>query len=192
MGVDLDGVVADFYEALRPVAEEWLGVPHGTLTKEVSYGLKEWNITGEQYEELHRFAVTQKEIFATQPPIPGAAATLRKLGFNPSIRVRIITHRLFIKYTHEICVRQTTEWLEEQGIPYWDICFMKSKGEVGADLYIEDSPSNIDALTKLGKKVLIFTNSTNRDVRGERANDWVEVETFVLEALAEWKRSQNP
>jgi len=190
LGVDLDGVVADFYEALRPVAEEWLGVQPGTLTKDVSYGLKEWGISLAQYHELHRFAVTQKEIFATQPPIPGAAATLRRLGFNNSIRVRIITHRLFVKYTHDISVRQTTEWLEEQGIPYWDICFMKTKGEVGADLYIEDSPSNIAALKKLGKNVLIFTNSTNKEVDGNRANDWNEVEKFVLAAVAEWKASQ--
>ena len=190
LGVDLDGVVADFYEALRPVAAEWLGVPVDSLTKDVSYGLPEWGLKGGEYEELHRFAVTQKEIFATQHPIPGAAATLRKLGHNDSIRIRIITHRLFVKYTHETSVRQTIEWLEEYGIPYWDICFMKAKGDVGADLYIEDSPSNIVALQKLGKKVLIFTNSTNKHVDGERANSWNEAEEYVLASVAEWKEHQ--
>jgi 5'(3')-deoxyribonucleotidase len=140
---------------------------------------------------LHRFAVAQKEIFATQPPIPGAAAALRRLGYKPEIRIRIITHRLFIKYTHEISVRQTIEWLEEHGIPYWDICFMKAKGDVGADLYIEDSPSNIKALQKAGKNVLIFTNSTNRDVDGERANDWSEAEKIVYEKVEKWKAGRS-
>jgi 5' nucleotidase, deoxy (Pyrimidine), cytosolic type C protein (NT5C) len=80
LGVDLDGVVADFYGALRPVAAEWRGVKTEDLTPDVSYGLKEWGITGAEYQELHRFAVTQREIFFTQPAIPGAAATLRRLG----------------------------------------------------------------------------------------------------------------
>jgi 5'(3')-deoxyribonucleotidase len=161
------------------------------LTPEVTYGLKEWEITPQEYQELHRFAVVQKEIFSTQPPVPGAAAALRRLGYDPDIRVRIITHRLFIKYTHEISVRQTIEWLEEHGIPYWDICFMKAKGAVGADLYIEDSPSNIAALQKAGKDVLIFTNSTNKKVEGLRANSWEEAEQRVLEKLAEWKGAKG-
>jgi 5'(3')-deoxyribonucleotidase len=191
LGVDLDGVVADFYGALRPIAAEWRGVSLENLTPEVSYGLKEWGITANEYQELHRFAVVQKEIFSTQPAIPGAAAALRRLGYNPEIRIRIITHRLFIKYTHEISVRQTIEWLEDNGIPYWDICFMKAKGDVGADLYIEDSPNNITALQKSGKNVLIFTNSTNKKVDGPRANSWEEAEKKVLENLAEWKAGKG-
>jgi 5'(3')-deoxyribonucleotidase len=191
LGVDLDGVVADFYGALRPIAAEWLGVNVEELPSEVSYGLKEWGITLQQYQDLHRFAVAQKEIFSTQPTVPGAAAALRRLGYNRDIRVRIITHRLFVKYTHEISVRQTIEWLEEHGIPYWDICFMKSKGEVGADLYIEDSPNNVVALQQLGKDVVIFTNSTNRQVEGLRANSWEEAEQNVLEKLAEWQEARS-
>jgi 5'(3')-deoxyribonucleotidase len=88
-------------------------------------------------------------------------------------------------------VRQTVEWLEEHGIPYWDICFMKSKGDVGADFYIEDSPNNIKALQAGGKDVLIFDNSTNPEVPGERARSWEEVEQFVLKKVEEWKKNNS-
>jgi len=184
LGVDLDGVVADFYEALRPVAAEWRGVPVDSLTREVSYGLPEWGI--QDYSDLHRFAVLQKQIFSTMPTIPGAAAALREFGFNDNIRVRIITHRLYTKYLHETAVKQTIEWLEEHGIPYWDICFMKEKGDVGADLYIEDSPSNIQALRATRDKVLIYTNSTNKKLKGERADNWDEVKAKVHKQLDVW------
>lgn len=43
-GVDLDGGCADFYEGLRKVAAEWLGVPLEKLTRNFSYGLKEWRL----------------------------------------------------------------------------------------------------------------------------------------------------
>src|ERR1700733_301431 len=190
LGVDLDGVVADFYGALGPVAAEWLGVKVDELTPDVSYGLKEGGIKGEEYQELHRFAVTQREIFFTQSPIEGAPATLRRLGFHDEIRIRIITHRLFIKYTHEMSVRQTVEWLELYGIPYWDICFMKAKGDVGADLYIEDSPNNIKALQATKKDVLIFTNSTNKNEPGDRANTWADIEAYVLNKVESWKKTR--
>ena len=40
-------------------------------------------------------------------------------------------------------------WLDNHGIPYWDLCFMRDKGDVGADLYVEDSPENIKSLRSL-------------------------------------------
>lgn len=95
-----------------------------------------------------------------------------------------------MKYTHEMSVTQTVQWLEAYGIPYWDICFMKAKGEVGAQLYIEDSPSNIKALQTANKDVLIFTNSTNKGVLGDRADTWDEVERFVLKKVEEWKEKK--
>jgi hypothetical protein len=124
LGVDLDGVCADFYGGLRVVAAEWLGVSIENLTKEVSYGLPEWPLTeAGGYEALHRFAVTQRELFRNLQPMEGAPVTLRRLSAK-DIWIRIITHRLFIKYFHQEAVRQTIEWLDHYDIPYWDLCFM--------------------------------------------------------------------
>jgi len=49
-------------------------------------------------------------------------------------RIRIITHRLYIHYFHASAVQQTVEWLDSHGIPYWVLCFMKEKAQVGADI----------------------------------------------------------
>jgi 5'(3')-deoxyribonucleotidase len=186
LGVDLDGVVADFYTALRPIAAEWLGVPVDSLTTNVSYGLPEWGLPEGTYEDLHRFAVTQRDLFRKVEPLAGAAPALRRLDASNQVRIRIITHRLFIKYTHQIAVQQTTEWLDHHGIPYWDLCFMKEKDKVGASVYIEDSPSNITALEELKKRVIIFTNSTNANMEGLRASSWEHVEELVFKELDKW------
>ncbi len=42
LGVDLDGVCADFYGRMREVAAEWFERPVEELTRDVSYGLSEW------------------------------------------------------------------------------------------------------------------------------------------------------
>lgn len=181
IGVDLDGVCADFYERMREVAAEWFEVDVSTLTPDVSYGLPEWGVkSAAQYESLHRFAVTQRDLFSTVKMIPGARRVLRKLS-DDGYRIRIITHRLFIQYFHGLAVRQTIEWLDKHGIPYWDLCFMKEKDQVGADIYVEDSPKNLEALRKAGHFAICFANSTNKAVGTPRADTWDQVYDLVRE-----------
>lgn len=178
-GVDLDGVVADFINGLKPVAAEWLGTPEAELTSDVSYGFKEWKLGGTRgYEDLHRYALKEKRLFETLPMIDGAAASLRRLS-RKGVRIRIITHRLYIPWFHRQAVVQTLEWLERHGIPYWDLCFMAAKSSVDADVYVEDSPGNVANLRAAGKKVIVMRNSTNRHIKGPAAGSWKEVEAWV-------------
>jgi 5'(3')-deoxyribonucleotidase len=187
-GVDLDGTCADFYRGLRPIAAEWLSVDLDSLPREVSWGLPEWGVDKAPggYLDLHKFAVTQRELFRRLEPMPGAPLALRKLS-KEGVRIRIITHRLFIKYFHQLAVQQTVNWLDHHDIPYWDLCFMSDKGAVGADLYIEDSPDNIGKLRADGHPTIVFTNSTNRALPGPRADTWDHVHELVMQELAKWK-----
>jgi 5'(3')-deoxyribonucleotidase len=189
-GVDLDGVVADFYAGLRPIAAEWLGVNVETLTPEVTFGLPEWGIPDAPggYDALHKFAVTQRNLFASLAPIAGAPLALRRLS-KERVRIRVITHRLFIKFFHNTAIQQTIDWLDYHDIPYWDICFMKDKAAVGANLYIDDSPSNVRALRDAGHRTIVFTNSTNRELPGPRADNWGQVVETVLAARGEFEQN---
>jgi 5'(3')-deoxyribonucleotidase len=187
-GVDLDGVCADFYGGLKPIAAEWLGVDATALPDRVSWTLPEWGVDRAPggYDALHRFAVTQRELFRRLPPMPGAPQALRALSAQ-DVRIRIITHRLFIKYFHQVAVRQTIEWLDFHDIPYWDLCFMREKAAVGADLYIEDSPENIARLRAQGLRTIVFSNSTNEHLPGPRAASWDEAVGLVLAEKAAWE-----
>jgi 5'(3')-deoxyribonucleotidase len=187
LGVDLDGVVGDFYGFMRNVAAEWLGVSVDELTPEVTYGLPEWGVT--RYADMHRFAVTQRGLFRKMQVIEGAAPALRRLS-DADIYIRIITHRLFIAHFHREAVQQTVDWLDNYGIPYRDLCFTGEKVAVGADLYIEDTPSNVEVLRDVAPTI-VFTNSTNRDLPGPRASDWLEAERLVLEERARWEERRE-
>jgi 5'(3')-deoxyribonucleotidase len=187
LGVDLDGVVGDFYGAMRKIAAEWLNKPEAALTADVGFGLDEWGIAEYGgYDRLHRFAVTQRNLFRDMPPIKNAPGILRKLS-GRGMRIRIITHRLFLKYSHKTSITQTVEWLDNYDIPYWDICFMNDKVAVGAHVYIDDAPQNIIQLREQGNKTIVFSNSTNKGLAGPRADSWDDVEKIVLEAMEEWR-----
>jgi 5'(3')-deoxyribonucleotidase len=187
--VDLDGVCADFYRGLRPIAAEWLGVDVSALPERVSWGLPEWGIDKAPggYEALHRFAVTQRDLFRVLPPMAGAPGALRRLS-AADVRIRIITHRFFIKFFHQVAARQTIEWLDHHDIPYWDLCFMQEKAAVGADLYLEDAPRNVEQLRAEGLHTIVFTNSTNEHLPGPRADTWLQVVDLVLSAKAEYEK----
>jgi 5'(3')-deoxyribonucleotidase len=183
LGVDLDGVCADFYARMREIAAEWFEKPLQDLTPDVTYGLPEWGIGGpEQYQSLHRFAVSERNLFGTVAMIPGARRVLRRLS-GEKYHIRIITHLLFIHYFHALAVQQTIEWLDHFGIPYHDLCFMKEKEQVGADIYIEDAPGNIESLRARGFYTICFANSTNRDIGDPRAQNWED----VYELIKSWK-----
>jgi 5'(3')-deoxyribonucleotidase len=185
LGVDLDGVCADFYGRMREITAEWIERSVDELTSEVSYGLSEWGIESiDQYNSLHRFAVNQRDLFKTEIMIPGSRTYLRKLS-DEGYRIRIITHRLYIHYFHAKAVQQTIEWLDTNGIPYWDLCFMREKDQVGADIYIEDSPKNIEKLRARGLYTICYGNSSNTNISAPRAQSWKE----VYELIKQWGMS---
>lgn len=172
LGVDLDGVCADFYARMREIAAEWFERDIEDLTSSPSYGLEEWGVDSRtQYESLHRFAVLQRDLFRTAPLIPGARKYLRLLS-NEGARIRIVTHRLYLYFLHRISVEQTVEWLDYHGLPYWDLCFMRDKQQLGADIYIDDSPDNVMRLRESGLYTICFANSTNTDLAEPRAESW--------------------
>lgn len=188
LGLDLDGTCADFYGRMREIAAEWTEQPLESLPVEPEWGLDNWGIGSHNYTRFHRFAVTQRGLFESMKPMTNAAQAIRRLG-TEGVRIRIITHRLFIRYFHEIAVQQTVRWLDHWGIPYWDLCFMREKGEVGATLYVEDSPENIRELRARGKDVLIFSNPTNEDLPDEpggRAREWIEAESLIRQRYYDW------
>ena len=64
---------------------------------------------------------------------------------------------------------------------------MRDKAAVGADLYIEDSPSNVEALRAKGLATVVFANSTNPGLAEPRADSWHEVEKIVGRELTHRK-----
>jgi len=185
LGVDLDGVCADSYGKMREIAAEWFEKRLEDLPTDVSYGLPEWGINSmDEYRSLHRFAVTQRDLFKDVPMLPGARKHLRLLS-QEGARIRIVTHRLFIHYFHNLAVTQTIDWLDNNGIPYWDLCFMKEKDQVAADIYVDDSPDNIERLRERGFYTICFANSTTQQVSEPRAKSWAQVYSLIDKRVRE-------
>lgn len=182
-GVDLDGVCADYTLGFREIVAEQKGVDPESLPLERSWGFDEWGITDAEYNELHRYAVSEKRLLRHLPQFEGCADALWRLS-DAGVWIRIITHRLYTNWSHAAAVGDTVAWLDEAQVPYRDICFLGAKPEVEADVYIDDAPHNITALRRADNDVIVFDQPYNRDLSGPRASSWIEVEELVMDLAA--------
>lgn len=187
-GVDLDGVCGDYTGAFRRFVAEAKGVSPESLPLERQWGFEEWGLDTQEFERLHRLAITEGRLLRHLDPIPGASETLWRLS-DAGVWIRIVTHRLYVNWGHAAAAGDTVEWLDACRIPYRDLCFLGEKADIGADAYIDDGPHNVEALRADGRRVIVFEQPYNRDLAGPRATNWEEVEQIVLGWLAEHRGS---
>lgn len=172
LGLDIDGVIADYAGGLRPYAASDRGISPDEVPDQDIYDIvKAWSFSDyDHYRRVHRKAV-EDGLYRDLPLIPGAADAVRELS-DAGVHVRIVTHRLFIGGQHARVVSDTVAWLEKHRIPYMSLCFTGLKDSVGAHVYVEDSPTNIAALRAEGWPVFVADQRYNRDVDGPRITDW--------------------
>jgi 5'-nucleotidase len=182
LGVDLDGVCADHTAAFREVAAAELGVPVESLGEQTDWDYLAWGINDEKFLEIHRKAVLDYRMFRSMPAIDGVAEALWRLS-DAGVWIRLITHRLYTNWGHQVAVSDTVAWLDEHRIPYRDLCMLGDKPQVEADVYLDDAPHNVMALRSSGNTVIVFDQPYNRAIDGLRAGTWPEVEQMVLELV---------
>lgn len=183
LGVDLDGVCADHTAAFRKVVALEQGVEEHTLGPQRTWDFTEWGLTAEDFQRLHRRAVLDHHMFRAMPVVPGAAEALWRLS-DAGVWIRLITHRLYTNWGHQVAVSDTVAWLDEHAIPYRDLCFLGQKPQVEADAYVDDAPHNVEALRATGAPVLVFSQPYNEATAEPRAAGWSEVEQWVLDLMA--------
>jgi 5'-nucleotidase len=184
LGVDLDGVCADYEAAFRTSVARQLGRDPASLAPQtVLDAYSEWGLSFEAFEQAHRRAVLEDRIFRHMRPVPGVAEALWRLS-DAGVWIRIITHRLIFNGAHEISAADTAAWLDEHRIPYRDLCFIGAKPDVGADVYVDDAPTHLLALRHAGKTAIVFDQPYNRSLPGPRAHTWGDVVRQVEAVLA--------
>lgn len=184
LGVDLDGVLADYEAAFRPVVARRRGVDPDTLGAAHSWELSEWGIPDRDAFTGHlRAAIEQDRIFRSMPIMPGAREALRRLSHD-GVHIRIVTHRLVLSGLHAIVLHDTAAWLERHRVPYWDLCFLGRKSDLAVDLLVDDAPHNVASLRAKGRDVLVMSWPYNRHLGPPRADSWEQVEAHVRDLLA--------
>ncbi|MDX2382314.1 MAG: hypothetical protein QNM02_21465 [Acidimicrobiia bacterium] len=149
LGIDLDGVVADFNAGWIPRYNEDFGA---TLTVEEVDG---WNAPVRlthftSMSQFWRWAATAGEgasIFRVLDPYPDSIETLRRL--TKQHRVVIVTTK------PDFAVHDTYAWLAEHRVPSTEVHIVDDKTTVSCDVYLEDADHNLEDLRAVHPGALV-------------------------------------
>ena len=176
LGIDLDGVVADFNGGwMRRYNEE-----HGAeLTPDmvVSWdGLHQMTHFADM-NEFWRWARNHEgpSVFRHLEAYTGAVETLRQLNREGN-DVVILTAK------PDWAVHDTFEWLADHRIPTREVHCLDDKWRIDCDVYLDDSPYVVPELVRQRPEATVcrFVRSWNRPVDGATdVHDWDEFAAMV-------------
>jgi 5'(3')-deoxyribonucleotidase len=179
LGIDLDGVVADFNTGWMERYNRDFGATlhHSQVVSwDGMVGLTHFP----SMDEFWEWAQTGgSSIFRELPPFPGAVETMTELAADH--RVVIISSK------YDWAIPDTLAWMSEHRLPAREIHFVWDKTTVPCDIYLEDAPHNLEALVDAHPDALVcrMVRSWNEPVAGARdVADWEEFARAVAERAA--------
>lgn len=176
LGIDLDGVVADFTGGWIRYYNDHFGT---SLTTDL---VTSWDAIPQltHFTDMGEFwswssDLDGSSIFRHLDPFPGAIDAVRRLAREHSIVV-ITTKPTFAH-------ADTADWLAEHRFPFDELHLTEDKQFVEADAYLDDGPHVLDALVAHRPSALVcrYIRPWNQPVPGTiDVSDWPEFERVVL------------
>jgi uncharacterized protein len=181
LGIDLDGVVADFNKG-------WTWRYNRDFPDRLDHELTaadvvEWNAPTllshfRDMDEFWEWAETCAEgrsLFHGLDPYPGAIDALHRL--------RAGGHHLVILTTKpHFSVHDTYDWLARQRIPSTEVHILDDKTQVECDIYLDDADHNLEALVDAHPDATVcrYVRPWNGAIRGTvDVHDWPSFERAV-------------
>jgi 5'(3')-deoxyribonucleotidase len=174
LGIDLDGVVADFNVGWMDRYNREFGAQlhHSQVVAwDGLHGLTHFP-TMEAFWEWAQQGSTS--IFRELPAYEGAVETMADLSREH--RIVIISSKF------DWAIPDTLAWLSEHRVTAREIHFVWDKTTVPCDVYLEDAPHNVEALVTGHPDALVcrMVRPWNRPVEGAAdVHDWAEFRTRV-------------
>ena len=176
IGIDIDGVLAKYNEALAVVVEQARSLPPGTLKAPTGWNFPDWDLNRESFRVYHSVLMTN---IVDMDAYSNASEVVNELAKEHTIK--IITSRGSARL-HDAEMRPrvykgTVDWLQKHNIPYNDICFVENKSQVHADVYIEDSPAHLESFIETNKRYIIYSHRYNDHIKEDllRTSNWIEI-----------------
>ena len=179
LGIDLDGVVADFNTGWMMLHADEFG---SVLSPDM---VDSWNSLHRlggfaDMREFWSWAAPKehrRSIFRHLEPYPSAIESLRQLS-AAGHHVVIVTTKPHWAHT------DTFRWLADNEIPTTEVHLSERKYEVDCDVYLDDAPYVLEQLVRHRPHATIcrFVRPWNRPVEGTHdIHDWDEFLQFVIE-----------
>lgn len=143
LGIDIDGVLADFTYPVARLASELFGISVSGYATTWNW-MQEYGVTGDREKELWEYLTSHPEWWGNLPLLQGADVPLRHLHtLNESMQADVY----FITTRPGAGVKLATEvWLQSHGFLNPTVLIASKKGPIAEglklDFFIDDKPEN--------------------------------------------------
>lgn len=183
IGLDCDGVLADFHAGWIAQYNEWFNARLELEQESWSNFVEETHFSTEA--DFWAWVDRVPDFWVNMPTIGGAMGgvlELQKAGHE----LLVVTHR------HEKASLQTKAWFEkhwplndERQLRLPTIHHTKRKASVDCQLYVDDGPKPIASLMAEGRKVIKFSYPYNKGTNATCAvHNWAQL-TEMVEEMAQ-------
>lgn len=183
LGIDLDGVVADFNQGWVDRYNRDFGASLSVddiVEWNAPVGLTHFRGMGE-FWKWARTCCEGKSLFRGLLPYPGALEALHDFS-DAGHHIVILTTK------PDFAVHDTYEWLAEHRLPTTEVHILDDKTTVACDLYVDDADHNVESLVAAHPDALVcrYVRPWNRPHRGAVDVDgWPQLERLVEATASE-------
>lgn len=157
--LDKDGVQADFVGGFRAYLQSHGHLhpcPEPTKWNFASF----WGLSMDEFMlEMKRFA--RASGYARLKPL-GDLSVLRALK-DAGHEIVVATNRYSFPEDRGRVAADSIQWLNDHNVPFDHFALVTDKRVIDADVFLDDGPSNIEALLGAGKRAIIFDQPYNQD-----------------------------
>lgn len=176
VGVDIDGVLANFTSAFKQEAEQVLD--RKLEGQPADWEMSNWMTEAEQTKVWNRIKASEDWFSLYVGPLPGVIRSithLDKFADPYFISTRIQTAGKPIKVQSQV-------WLNELGIEFPTVIITKDKGIVAKALkleaFVDDKPENLEDIAKESPTTKLFLLEASYNRSYKEPKGWTRVPTF--------------
>lgn len=155
IGLDIDGVVADFNGAVNAWVYREHGVDASQYSQRAWSWWREWPNGRKIWDDMWDRGCRKEGLLRQIRPVPGSVMGvhyLQSVGFN----IVFVTHR------RDEFAEDTLAWLNHNLFPT-TVIHSEDKSVAGADLFVDDKPENVRDLLRRNYKAFLFAQDWNID-----------------------------
>jgi 5'(3')-deoxyribonucleotidase len=178
LGMDLDGVIYNFYKEFCKYAVEFENVnPEIIHTKPSRWDFyADWEVSHEEYLRMIERAVVGGHLFVDGEVSEGSVEALAKIK-SMNFEIIIITARK-VSQDEEIngLVEMVTQmWLDKNMIPHDELVVINDKTKYNLDILVDDNLHNIHDSALIDRRAIVFDAPWNQGSSYDRVCGWDEL-----------------
>jgi 5'(3')-deoxyribonucleotidase len=183
VGIDLDGVVANFNRGwIERYNRDFGGSvsEHDVVEWDAPVNLTHFGAMG-PFWDWARTCGEGRSIFRWLDTYPGAVESMTRLH-DSGFEIVILTTK------PDFAWDDTHTWLAENQVPSHEVHMLDDKTQVACDIYVDDAPHNVEALVAAHPAATVcrYVQPWNNPVEGAiDVADWAAVETTCFGVIAQ-------